>query len=117
MAAHCFMYEFTDLGWRELGDDGVAPLRKPGFVWHTGPGCVLLPEDTKICFLRCDTVSCMMGEVRVQIFSTLLYAVANNCADILGQVHSRASYGLEQLHNSQDLRPPGIQEEDKDMDT
>ncbi|EIE23050.1 hypothetical protein COCSUDRAFT_63432 [Coccomyxa subellipsoidea C-169] len=63
MAAHCFMYEFTDLGWRELGDDGVAPLRKPGFVWHTGPGCVLLPEDTKICFLRCDTVSCMMGEV------------------------------------------------------
>lgn len=65
MAAHCFMYEFTDLGWRELGDDGVnSAQRRPGFVWHTGPGCVLLPGDTRICFLRCDTVKCMMGEVR-----------------------------------------------------
>ncbi|CAL8465497.1 g5033 [Coccomyxa elongata] len=64
MAAHCFMYEFTDLGWHELGEDGVnAAKRRPGFVWHTGPGCVLLPADTRICFLRCDTVSCMMGEV------------------------------------------------------
>lgn len=64
MAAHCFMYEFTDLGWHELGEDGVnAAKRRPGFVWHTGPGCVLLPDDTRICFLRCDTVTCMMGEV------------------------------------------------------
>ena len=65
LAAHCLMYEFTDLGWHELGEDGANnPQRMPDFVWHTRPGCVLLPGDTRICFLRCDTFKCMMGEVR-----------------------------------------------------
>ncbi len=65
MAAHCFMYAFTDLGWRRLEDDGgTRGTRKSGFVWHTDPGCVLLPHDTRICFYRCDKVQCVRDEVR-----------------------------------------------------
>ena len=64
MAAHCFMAVFTDLGWRVMDEAGRTdgPYR-PGFVWHTEPGCVLLPGDARICFLRCDNATCMLGEV------------------------------------------------------
>ena len=65
IAAHCFMYEFTDLGWRALDAQGkTAGPKKEGFVWHTDPGCVLLPEDTRICFIRCDEFECVKKEVR-----------------------------------------------------
>ncbi len=65
MAAHCFMHVFTDLGWREMDEAGRTDgARKPGFVWHTAPGCVLLPGDARICFLRCDDAACMLGEAR-----------------------------------------------------
>ena len=65
IAAHCFMYEFTDLGWRALDAQGKTDgPKKEGFVWHTDPGCVLLPEDTRICFIRCDEFECVKKEVR-----------------------------------------------------
>ena len=65
IAAHCFLHEFTDLGWRELSEDGTTDgPRQPGFVWHTEPGCVLLPGDARICFLRCDVAECMLGQAR-----------------------------------------------------
>ena len=58
------MYAFTDLGWRRLEDDGgTGGDRKPGFVWHTDPGCILLPHGTRICFYRCDKVQCVRDEV------------------------------------------------------
>lgn len=64
MAAHCFMYEFTDLGWKALDASGqTSGPWKEGFVWHTDPGCVLLPEDTRICFIRCDEFTCIQTEV------------------------------------------------------
>ena len=63
-AAQCFMYEFTDLGWRPLDAAGsTSGPREDGFVWHTDPGCVLLPEDTRICFIRCDEFTCVQKEV------------------------------------------------------
>ena len=58
------MYEFTDLGWRALDAQGkTTGPKKEGFVWHTDPGCVLLPEDTRICFIRCDEFECVKKEV------------------------------------------------------
>lgn len=63
-AAQCAMYEFTDLGWWELDATGANPgPRQEGFVWHTDPGCILLPEDTRICFIRCDTADCVQKQV------------------------------------------------------
>lgn len=63
-AAQCFMSEFTDLGWWALDAAGATlGPRQEGFVWHTDPGCVLLPEDTRICFIRCDTADCVQKEV------------------------------------------------------
>ena len=63
-AAQCFMYEFFDLGWWALDETGATPgPKQDGFVWHTDPGCVLLPEDTRICFIRCDEATCVQKEV------------------------------------------------------
>ena len=63
-ATQCAMYEFTDLGWWELDATGANPgPRQEGFVWHTDPGCILLPEDTRICFIRCDTADCVQKQV------------------------------------------------------
>ena len=71
IAAHCFLHEFTDLGWRELAEDGSTDgPRKPGFVWHTDPGCVLLPGAARICFLRCDDAECMLGQARAPAQTT-----------------------------------------------
>ena len=62
-AAQCAMYEFTDLGWWELDATGANPgPRQEGFVWHTDPGCILLPQDTRICFIRCDTADCVQKQ-------------------------------------------------------
>ncbi len=63
--AHCFFYPFTDLGWHSLYANGSsAGPRKEGFIWHSEPGCVHLPANTRFCFHRCDTASCMLQEAR-----------------------------------------------------
>ncbi len=63
--AHCFFYPFTDLGWHSLYPNGSsAGPRKEGFIWHSEPGCVHLPANTRFCFHRCDTASCMLQEAR-----------------------------------------------------
>ena len=62
-AMQCFMYEFTDLGWRPLDAAGATGAWEDGFGRLMDPGCVLLPEDTRICFIRCDTAACVQKEV------------------------------------------------------
>ncbi len=70
--AHCFFYPFTDLGWHALYANGSsAGPRKEGFIWHSEPGCVHLPANTRFCFHRCDTASCMLQEARAASFHTL----------------------------------------------
>ena len=65
MAAQCFMHVFTDLGWRVMDEAGKTDgPHMPGFVWHTDPGCILLPGAARICFLRCDNATCMLDEVQ-----------------------------------------------------
>ena len=60
---HCFFYAFTDLGWHALEANGSsAGPRQEGFIWHSAPGCVHLPADTRVCFHRCDNATCMMQQ-------------------------------------------------------
>ena len=61
---HCFFYPFTDLGWHALeGNGSSAGPRQEGFIWHSAPGCVHLPADTRVCFHRCDNATCMLQQV------------------------------------------------------
>ena len=62
---HCFFYPFTDLGWHALeGNGSSAGPRQEGFIWHSAPGCVHLPGDTRVCFHRCDNATCMLQQAR-----------------------------------------------------
>lgn len=63
--SHCFFYPFTDLGWHKLDANGSSDgPREEGFIWHHAPGCVHLPGNTRFCFHRCDTATCMLQEAR-----------------------------------------------------
>ena len=55
----------TDMGWHQLDlMRGVAdPEKQPGFVGNKPPGCVLLPDHTRACFVRADEGSDMLDKV------------------------------------------------------
>ena len=69
---HCFFYPFTDLGWHALeGNGSSAGPRQEGFIWHSAPGCVHLPADTRVCFHRCDNATCMLQQARALLCACL----------------------------------------------
>ena len=64
-AITCFLFDMTDMGWHQLDPmRGVTdPEKQPGFVGDQPPGCVLLPDHTRACFVRADEGSDMLDKV------------------------------------------------------
>ena len=71
----------TDLGWHQLDlqTGAAAPDRNPGFMGHDPPACLLLPDDTRACFLRCDDGDYMLESVRSSSTPTLWWACRGLC--------------------------------------
>ena len=65
-AITCFLFDMTDMGWHKLDlQQGVVdPARQPGFVKNDPPGCLLLPDHTRVCFVRADEGSYVLETVR-----------------------------------------------------